>query len=175
MATVQEELDGFVLEELKRFEGVALARLATSLKERNVVLSGETLASLQGEVLKGTQLGTAQLLMAFKESGRIQDMGKVFWKKMPPVSVLEDYVRKVGVGKFAYVPGYEGRKAPTESVAIKRIAWGIALHRLDDNAHKPKKWYAKPFYSLLNGLIDSLVTRTQQATGQIIGGSFNIN
>lgn len=171
---MQEEVEKFVGEELHRFEAVALAKLAQMLQQRNLVLSGETLRSLQGEVVAGSRTGVAQLLIAFQESGRIKDMSRVNWKQQAPITVLEEYVRKVGVEKFDYVPGYKPRTIPTENVAVNRIAWGIARSLLHENEHKPSRWFAKPFYSLLNGLIDNLVTRYQQATGQVISANLNI-
>jgi hypothetical protein len=134
-----------------------LTVLAEKIRQRKVVLSGELLNSLQYQVLAATADSTGRLYLAFSESGRIKDMRGITRRKMAPISEIEDFVRKVGLSKFKRVPGTKGGKPITESQAVNRIAWGIARSQRIQQKHKPKKWFAKPFYGTINRLIDHLL------------------
>jgi hypothetical protein len=72
--------------------------------------------------------------------------------KAPPIEALEDYVRKVGLDRFSYVPGYKYGHFPlASSTAINRIAWGLARAQLRDKADvRPRTWFAKTFYQSIN-------------------------
>jgi len=166
-----DELDELVNQELETWGAMVLQRLAQEIQKKKLVLTEETLKSLQQDVLKASSSSIHQLQLAFSESGRINDMKRIDQKKRPPIEVMEQFVKDVGLSNFAYVPGYKKGQFPlTENQAIKRIAWGIAANKLNNNAHKPKKWFSKTFYGLLNPLIDNIVTKYQDATGQVIGG-----
>lgn len=135
--------------------------LNDKIVEKNVVLTDELRRSLHFEVIQATAAGTARLLLQFEDAGRIRDMRIVFGSKMPPVQALEEYVKEVGVANFKSVPGYAPGKMPTDSIAIRRIAWGIAFSRLKGNRVKPKKWFNKPFYATLNLLSDQILEKYQ--------------
>lgn len=166
-----DELNALVTQELQMWGVAVLQRLASEMHKKKVVLTQETLKSLHQQVLQTAAAGTQQLHLAFADSGRIQDMKRVGYGKLPPVEAIEKWVKDVGVSRFGYVPGYgKGNFPISESAAIKRIAWGIAANKLANNVHKPKKWFAKPFYEMLNPLIDNIVTKYQEATGEVIGG-----
>jgi hypothetical protein len=167
-----EGIEQFAVEELESFKVTALARLAVEIRRRNLVLSGELLQSLAGEVAGQAATSGAQLFLAFKESGRIQDMKRVQYRKLPNIEALEAWVRKVGYTKFN-VPGYTKSRPFSQQKAITRIAWGIALHRFETQQHTPRKWFARPFYALITPLIDRLVTRAQEHTGQTVAAGFD--
>ncbi|MDJ1468152.1 hypothetical protein [Xanthocytophaga flava] len=166
-----EELSRILNEELTYYRTYALNRLSESMRKAGVILSGETLKSLHAEVLQASQNNVARLLLYFNESGRIREMRNLTYRQLPPQSEIEAFVRKVGVSNFRYVPGYKFGHIPTEDIAVRRIAWGIRIAKRRENTTKPKKWYAKTFYSSLNVLVDNIITRYQQTTGQVIGGS----
>jgi hypothetical protein len=166
-----KELDALVEQELETWGVAVLLRLAQSLRDKKVVLSEETLKSLQQEVLKTTSAGTQALVIAFNESGRMMDMKGLSYKKMPPIAAIEEFVKHFGLSKFKYVPGYtKGTFPVSQKTAINRIAWGIAANKLAVNTHKPRKWFSKPLYGMIDPLIDNIVTKYQSATGQVIGG-----
>jgi len=168
-----DELNQILNEELTYWRTYAITRLTESLLRAGVVLSGQTLRNIRAEVLSASQGGAAGLLLYLQESGRIQEMKNISYRKLPPQSAIEDFVRKIGVSNFKYVPGYKPGTVPTENIAIRRIAWGIRHAKRRENTTKPKKWFARTFYSSLNVLIDNIVTRYQQTTGQVIGGSIS--
>ena len=117
--------------------------------------------------------------VVFAQYGRIKDMkGPLNRTKAPPIEELEAYVKKVGLSKFSYIPGYTGRSKvlPTSDRAINRIAWGLARAKLRDNAQvRPKYWFAKTFYSSINHFIDAVTTRYLAATGTHLAASLNID
>ena len=152
---------------------VALQRLAVEIRRRKLVLSGDLLNSLAGDVQEQAAKAGAQLFLAFQEAGRIQDMKRVGYRKLPNIEALEQWVRKVGVSKFENIPGYRKSRPYSQVKAATRLAWGIALHRFQTQQHTPRKWFARPFYQLLTPLIDRLVTRAQEHTGQTIAAGFN--
>lgn len=148
----------FVNETLQDWGVTVLQVLAEQIKKKKLVLSGELLDSLKFDTLKAAGDQTAKLFLLFQESGRIKDMKALTYKKQPPIKEIEAFVRKVGVAKFKYVPGYTSPgKRPTDDIAIRRIAWGIARHKKKVNTTKPKKWFSKTFYGMLNPLIDNLI------------------
>jgi len=152
-----EKQNQFINEAIQQWGSLVLAILADKIRQRKLVLSGELLRSLQFEVVKASGEATAKLYLAFEPSGRIKDMRAISRRKQAPVEAMEEFVKKVGIGKFRRVPGYKAGRVPTESQAINRIAWGIVRGQLKSGKHKPKKWFAKPFYGTIHHLIDSLL------------------
>ena len=167
-----KELDELVAQELEDWGRIVLLRLADEIRKKKVVMSEELLKSLQQEVLEAAAgTGVQTLHLAFNQSGRMKDMNVLSYKKMPPIEAIEEFVKYFGLSKFNYVPGYTKGTFPiNQSKAINRIAWGIAANKLAVNTHKPKKWFARPFYRMIDPLIDRIVTKYQQATGEVIGG-----
>lgn len=171
-----EELDKLVKEELENWGIAVLMRLQQSIRKNGMVLSAETLNSLQQKVLGETQPGVQQLQLIFQDSGRIKDMGRIKQSALPPVEVLEAYVKRVGIQHFDYVPGYNRGTMPiSQEKAINRIAWGIAANKLAKNSHKPKRWFSKSFYGYIDPLINNIVTHYQRATGEVIGAALKIS
>lgn len=155
----ENEFINFTLETWGTF---VLAVLADKIKQRKLVLSGELLRSLEFQVIKASGEATAKLLLAFEDAGRIKDMRQISRRKQAPVEAMEEFVRKVGLSKFKRVPGYKPGRFITESAAVNRIAWGIVRGQMKASAHKPKKWFAKPFYGTINSLIDQLLNGYSQ-------------
>lgn len=165
----QAELDQLIEAELRDWAAEVLRVLAFQIQKRQLVLTGDLLRSLQYDVLRASAEGTMRLRLMFEESGRIKDMKNVRYKKLPPISKLEEYVKEIGLANFKFVPGYTNSgRIPTESQAINRIAWGIAVSKRRQNKQVPKKWFAKPFYSMLTPLIRNLTEVYIRAASQSI-------
>jgi hypothetical protein len=96
--------------------------------------------------------------------------------KAAPIEELEEYVKKVGVSHFQYVPGYKYEQFPLASkTAINRIAWGLARAGLRDKAQvRPKSWFSKTFYSTINRFIDAVTSRYLVATGTHLAATLKI-
>ncbi len=176
MAEYQDEFKRILDEEVGDYAARALGLLAQAIQAKGLVLTQELLDSLRTEVVGATAQHVATMGVLFEQYGRIKDMKGLNRTKAPPIEEIEAYVRKVGVGHFDYVPGYKHGQFPlASSVAINRIAWGLARAKLRDNAQvKPKSWFSKTFYSSINGFIDAVTTRYLAATGTHLAATLKI-
>ena len=168
MADYQDEFRRILDEEVGDYAARALGLLAAAIQAKGLVLTEELLKSLRTEVVGATAQHVAVMGVLFEQSGRIKDMKATNRTKAPPIEEMEEYVKKVGLSHFAYIPGYTDRSKvlPASSRAINRIAWGLARAKLRDNAQvRPKSWFSKTFYQSINRFIDAVTTRYLAATG----------
>lgn len=131
--------------------------LMESIRKQNLQLSGELINSLEFQVQAAAENKLAHVFFSFQDYGRHKDMRSLVYTKQAPVEAMEEFVRKVGLSNFKYVPGYTAGRMPSEDIAIKRIAWGISKGRLNAYKHKPQKWFAKRFYGQINLLITRML------------------
>ncbi|QHV97940.1 hypothetical protein [Spirosoma endbachense] len=114
-------------------EAVEIAREAVEAFRRNIEAAGleltdELKQDFQYHVLRSVNMLTMEF--DFRHYGRFKDMSQLRWGiHMPPVEAMEFFIEKVGLGKFAYVYGYEGKQVPTVKNATRRLAWAIAMGR----------------------------------------------
>jgi hypothetical protein len=177
MADYQDEFKRILDEEVGDYAARALGLLSQAIQAKGLVLTEELLRSLQTQVVQASAQHVASMGVAFEQYGRIKDMKGIDRTKAPPIEEIEAYVKKVGLSKFEYIPGYTDRSKvlPTSSQAINRIAWGIARAKIRDNADvRPKSWFAKTFYQSINRFIDAVTTRYAAATGTHMAASINI-
>lgn len=173
MSSFEPAFQRIIDEELAGYKKLVLAMLADQLRAKGLVLTEDLLNSLQAETTAASDRFVAEMAVAFNEYGRIQEMKRVSYTKGAPLEAMEAFVRKRGVSRFAYVPGYKRGQVPlSQDVAINRIAWGLSRARLRDaGKHKPRGWYAKSFYRSLNRFIDAVTTRYATQTGVQVAGS----
>ncbi|GAB3886120.1 hypothetical protein [Spirosoma agri] len=124
------------------------------LQAAGYVLSGELLNSLRHQSVVVARDLYAEFSIGFAGYGRFKDMRNLLYGKLPPVEVMEEYVRDIGLDKFKYVPGYLlGAKYRVlhipDTRAINRIAWGIAINRLNKGVKLGKNRNA--FYNPTRG------------------------
>ncbi|MGI4835122.1 MAG: hypothetical protein ACRYFK_16840 [Janthinobacterium lividum] len=177
MASYQDEFKRILDEEVRDYAARALGLLAQAIQAKGLVLTEELLHSLRTEVTAATAQHVAVLGVLFEQYGRIKDMKGYDRTKAPPIEEIEAYVKKVGVSHFEYVPGYKHGQFPrSSSVAINRIAWGLARAKLRDKAEvRPKSWFSKTFYSSINRFIDAVTTRYLAATGTHLAATLKID
>ena len=169
-----EQINDWVATELGDWGENTNRLLIEAIQKKKLTLTTELLRSLQFQVFRATEHSVNRISFAFQGYGRIREMKTLFYDSMPPVEELEKFVAKVGLEKFKYVPGYKNKaRVPSESQAIKRIAWGIALSKSLKNKNKPKKWFAKNFYGQINLLIDKLLVGYQDSAIENVKESFN--
>lgn len=176
MADYQDDFKRIIDEELGDYSRQALQLLAAAIQKQGLVLTEELLRSLASDVVAASERHVASMGVSFEQYGRIRDMKGINRSKAPPIEVIEEFVKKVGVGQFEYVPGYKHGQFPlASSVAINRIAWGIARAKLRDNAAvRPRSWFAKTFYGSINQFIVAVTTRYAAQTGQHIAASIRL-
>lgn len=150
-------INQFISDELGNWSSNVQRLLIEQIRKSKLVLSADLINSLTYQVQDATAESIASVQLAFTDYGRMKDMRRLFYTKMPPVEALEKFVEAIGVNKFKYVPGYSRGRFPSENIAIKRIAWGIAVAKFKEHKHKPKRWFAKQFYGQINVLINNLL------------------
>lgn len=177
MADYQDEFKRILDEEVGDYAARALELLAAAIQAKGLVLTSDLLDSLQSQVVQASAQHVASMGVLFHQYGRIKDMKGITRTKAPPVEAIEDYVRKVGLDKFSYVPGYKYGQFPlASSTAINRIAWGLARAQLRDKADvRPRTWFAKTFYASINRFIDAVTTRYLAATGTHLAATLKVN
>lgn len=171
MAQDDSEYINAVLQEWAPF---VLQVLHEGISKRKLVLTQDLYQSLRWELLRATAGMVATGKLFFRTHGRWKDMRTIRNGKQPPINaIIEEFVQKIGVSNFKYVPGYKaGKTVPTDSVAMRRIAWGISRSLANKKQTAAKKWYAKNFYGTINVLIEKLMASTQNKATDSIKNSF---
>jgi hypothetical protein len=169
-----EQNVAFVNEVLEDWTAITLNDLKRSIQNAGLELTEDLLNSLRVEVMKAAAGDLARANFYFRMHGRWKDMRTVYknysgsWRQsgFPPIEAIKEFITKVGVEKFKYVPGYKMGTFPAENIAVRRLAWGIAIGIGKRNTIKAKKWYAKTFYSQITPLIEALGGRAAQAVAK---------
>jgi len=164
--------NAIINEVLEEWSQLSLAQLMTSLDAAGLELTEDLMNSLRVEVRKAAAGELAKANFYFRMHGRFKDMRTVYgsysgsWRQkgFAPVQVMEDFIKKVGLEKFKYIPGYKMGNIPSENIAVRRLAWGIAIGRAKKNTIKAKKWYAKTFYSQITPLMEKLGAAARERT-----------
>jgi hypothetical protein len=170
----EKEIEALVSRTLESWYREVYSKLKAAMDSRGLVLTGSLQSSLSADIHAAAGDIKGQLKLYFEDYGRFQDMKHRYTGKMPPISVMLEYVRKIGIDKFKYVPGYpvgvfpvgttKSKYGSGNRIAENRIAWGLAMSRVaPKNAGRTygkKKWYAKTFYSSIDSLIVALLEKT---------------
>lgn len=121
----------------------------SAIERAGLVFSEDLLNDWSTSVMKDDDVLAVE--WEFKMYGRYKDMKRIAGY-MPPVDVLTEYVEKVGVDKFAWVPGYDSKDSVPTDIAAERIAWGIAKYRASVQVIKRSGngWYNTNVMKLVN-------------------------
>jgi hypothetical protein len=120
-----------------------------AIQRAGLVFSEELLKDWSTSVIKNDDVLAVE--WQFQMYGRYKDMKRITGY-MPPVEAMIEYVEKIGVDKFAWVPGYTSMdKVPTEAAA-SRIAWGLAKYRASVKTirRSGSGWYNENVMKLVN-------------------------
>ncbi len=149
-------------------EGVRQMR--TDLERAGLVLTEELKTSIYSERTKITDILEAQFRAGMRGYGRFKDMRTISYSELPNVEGLMDFIERKGVESFInnetveingkqvklYVPGYytdsvrrTTRSKLTHERAKERIAWGMAIGRMNQNTIKRAK--TGGFYNVNKG------------------------
>ena len=94
-------------------EAVEIAAEAVEAFRKNIERAGleltdELKQDFQYHILR--QVNQLTLEFDFREYGRFKDMALLRYSThMPPIDAMEFFVDKIGLDKFAYIEGYEGK------------------------------------------------------------------
>lgn len=159
----EENINAFINDQLGNWAENSQDLLIQKIQAQKLELTGELLRSFSNQVTEASSQTVAKVQLAFNEYGRMSDMKNFIYTKMPPIAVMEDFVRKIGTDKFKYIPGYtSGKTIPSEAQAVKRLAWALSMGRLKFYRHKPKRWFARAFYGQISVLISNLISGYQE-------------
>ncbi|MVM36471.1 hypothetical protein GO730_00415 [Spirosoma sp. HMF3257] len=149
----QEQFERIATDVVGGVVAEALLVMQAKLRQADYVLTGELLDSLRHQAVVVGRDMYAEFSIGFAGYGRFKDMRQLLYNKMPPIDILEQFVREVGLDKFGYIPGYikdaKRRVTITDSRAVNRIAWGIAVNRLRLGARRGSAKNA--FYNPVRG------------------------
>jgi hypothetical protein len=99
-------------------------------RSNGLLLSGELVDSIEQQVTAQAGQLAIEAVIQFNTYGRFKDMRTLSYSTVAPAEAMKRFVEKIGIGKFAYVPGYEFAKAqPITARAIQRIANAIAFRK----------------------------------------------
>jgi hypothetical protein len=167
MKATEEQIIDFINKTQEEWIIYAISRLQKSIKDRKLVASEKLLRSMAHQVVRASAGINAKSVISFEGYGRLRDMKVVTHNSPPPTDVIlkefMEWVKGIGTAKFKYVPGYQrSGKIPSESVAIRRIAWGVAYGLAKKGRHVRKQWYAKKMQGSIINLTERLVTSYQE-------------
>lgn len=178
MEKFEERYDLALEEILAAWIEYAVRALQENLKKKKMVFSAELENSIKMRMTKVVDgAGAAQLDL--KTYGRFRDMKRNTYSGPANFEAMLEWVKKIGIQRFKYIPGYDPAKRtvnriPTTSLAMNRIAWGIAWGRFIKFNGRRKQWLNKYFYGpLQNVLIDSIIKATGRNTVSIITDQLN--
>jgi hypothetical protein len=161
-----------IAEALEQWSAETLELLKRNVEKQGLALTKDLYNSLRVEVVSQTAYELAHARFYFQIYGRFKDMKVNYFnytghKGFPPVAEMEKFIQKTGLENFKYIPGYKPGKVPAESMAIRRLAWGVSKGIAKRKTVAPEKWYAKTFYKRINILIDKVanIARDKAAAG----------
>lgn len=148
--------------------------LQRAIADKRIVNTAELLSSVDYVVMQETAGMVGSIF--FTDYGRYRDMKNLRWNgKMPPVEELEKWVRATGIGKFAWIPGYETTgKVPTESQAVKALSWSIAKAIGSVPVVKKKysgTWYNEKVMKLVNITRVRILKRVTEIVAKNVAGA----
>jgi hypothetical protein len=142
---------------LDELHGMAEGLFKGAVMASNLNLTGELRESVRSSLKKDLEGFGGEIDIFFNEYWRFKDMKSYnYGGAYMNVDAIKAFVRKIGVRKFAWVPGYENSRATlAEEKAIDRIAWGIIMYRrkmpvVRNNRADRKRLYNKTKIAYLN-------------------------
>lgn len=182
------EIGEMIEKVLSEWEAAAVIKLNAAINKDKINLTGALLNSLRTTMKSASAAYKAALEFHFYEYGRYKDMKRVNYQgKMPPYQEVLDWVQRVGINKFKYVPGYPIGVMPlgntkskfAGSIAEQRIAFGFIRHVQKTGYYKRKSsrkgWYNKVLWGQLDDLIDALMEGMKTQTLHLIKNEFDMH
>lgn len=178
MEKPEERYDLALEEILAAWMEYAVRSLQESLRKKKMVVTQELERSIKMRMTRVVS-GAGAAHLELNMYGRFRDMKRRTYSGPANFDAILDWVEKIGIQRFKYVPGYDPSKrtvnrVPTTSLAMNRIAWGIAWSRYIKFNARRKQWLNKLFYGPLQyQLIESIMEVTGRNTVSIITDQLN--
>lgn len=116
-----------LLDELTR---VGEVYLQNAVRKSRLEFTGELLDSIRGQLRSDITNWSGEISLFFNDYWRYKDMKFYTYNdSFINVDAIRKFVKKVGVDKFAWVPGYNEKGRISEEKAIDRITRAIVFYR----------------------------------------------
>ena len=161
---ISEELQAEAAELAEEITRDAVKYFEKAIERAGITLTGQLKDSIEYRIIQQASALSVAGVISFKGYGRIKDMKTLHYSLMPPIEAMEDFVEKVGLEKFAYVPGYFTTQVSTVANAARRIAWAVAMSRKKVptvKTPKRKQWYNRTKADFMNVMRRRMLDRTQ--------------
>lgn len=147
------EIKATVIDLVTELTKQGAAYFEKSIEKAGLNLTGELQNSVDFVIREeiGSLSLTAEIF--FKEYGRYKDMKTLRYSWLPNIDAIEAFVEKIGIEKFAWVNGYEGKQVPTVKNAKKRLVWSYLMYRKKVPVvvqNSKKQWYNKVKMAYIN-------------------------
>lgn len=144
---------------LKEWADFVLAELVSNsrslgLRDKKVKGTGDLIKSLQKQIILNASSGLARVILGFNPYGRILDLKQTDHSRQPPVDLLEEYIREVGLSQFRQPRSLKRiKRLRGENAAIRDLAWRLSKSIFLKTKKKRRKWrFSKIFYSTITRL-----------------------
>ena len=126
-----DEIISEVQADIRKMVAEGAVYFENAVRNSGLVLTGELLDSVRGIMADESNTMNATAVFEFNKYWRFKDMKQLNYSGYMNIDAIMAFVEKVGVNKFAYVPGYLDRSVTAVPVGMakQRIAWGIIMHR----------------------------------------------
>lgn len=161
---ISEELQREATELAEEITRDAVGYFEKAIERAGIVLSGDLKNSFEYQIIQQASKLSVAGVITFKNYGRLKDMKVLNFSKPMPIDEIEKYVNQVGVEKFAYIPGYEGKEIPTTINVARRIARQIIMARKKVPIVRRKArnaWYNKTKADFMNVMRRRMLDRAQ--------------
>jgi hypothetical protein len=173
------------MQDLKEIQTAELLQIATesiayfqkAIQEKGLVFEDALRTNFESFI--GTNSTFIAAEIHFLGYGRFKDMKTLHWSDAPPpIDSMIEFVKKTGVDKFAWVPGYEkSGKVPAETIAIKRLARAIQYSFVNSISKKKYEgtWYASTKGRMVNVARRRILEVTALYSAQFIAQKIGSN
>jgi len=167
MILTDSEWQKLLTELMEIIRSEALVAMKKHVKKANLKLTGELERSMYDMLKVDMTKVYGEVVVGFQGYGRFKDMKYLNYdgqwrepnnnkkkyskggssdKNPAIVDMFVEYVKKIGLSKVKYIPGYftdKAKRMPTTDRTIQRVAWAMASNRLRQGRVKRSKagWY----------------------------------
>lgn len=161
---ISEELQKEATDLAEEITREAIGYFQKAVERSGIVLSGDLRNSFEYQIIQTAgQLSVAGVI-EFRGYGRFKDMKVLNYLAPMPLEAIEEYVNKVGIHRFAYVPGYQYGEIPTTINVARRIARQIIQARKKVPVVRRKAqhtWYNRTKADFMNVMRRRMLDRAQ--------------
>lgn len=166
----KSEFDSAIKAEVPGLTVEAERQFASKIELYGIRMTDELMRSFRHYILNQSVTLAAKVSIEFSAYGRLKDMRRLQWQRhAPPIAEMEWFVAKTGLENFHFLNGYKRHHAgwfATDRIAIRRLAWSIAMSRKRFPNVKRKyrgSWYNDSKGRFMVNVRDRLRWRIQSA------------